>query len=74
MFAKRRLDAPRRRCVGRVWSVRRVRFFSCGTVIVAYTHPHPNSDTTLSDANSRTCAESYTRTSGTDIHCYWGRP
>ena len=45
--------------------------------IVAYSvwQRHPDASTiAFSDANSRPCAESYTRTTGINIHCYWCRP
>jgi hypothetical protein len=58
-----------------MWSLRRVRFLSCGTIAVAFAYTHPDASViAFSDANSSTRAESYTRASGTNIHCYWCRP
>ena len=54
--------------------LRRVRFESSRTIALACTHTHPDASTAFSDTHSSTCAESYTRTSGTNIHCYWCRP
>jgi hypothetical protein len=54
-------NAIRRSRVDRLWPLRRVRFFSCGAVACAYTHPS-TSAIAFSDAKSSPRAESYTFT------------
>jgi hypothetical protein len=53
--------------------LRGLRLKSCCAVCVTRTAPYA-STIAFSDANSRPCAESCTDTTGTNIHCYWGRP
>lgn len=63
MLAKRPVDATHRSRVDRMWSLRRMRFFSCGAIAVACAYTHPSAGTiAFSDAKSRTRTESYTGT------------
>ena len=77
VLAKRPVDATHRSRVDRMWPLRGLRLKSCCTVSItaADTGTPPYASTiAFSDANSHSRAESYTRTSGTNIHCYWCRP
>jgi len=73
VLAKRPVDATHPSRVDRVWPLRGLRLKSCCTVSITGTAPY-TSASSVSDANSHSRAESYTRTSGTNIHCYWCRP
>ena len=56
-----------------MWPLRGLWLKSCCTVPIIRTASYASA-IAVSDANSHSCAESYTRTSGTNVHCYWCRP
>jgi hypothetical protein len=76
VLAKRLADATRRSRVNRVWPLRGLRLKSCCTVALTCANPRTASyaSAIASVANSHSRAESYTRTTGINIHCYWCRP